>query len=134
MKPIPTVPRHDRNEDNEALMTRSQIHFTTGMIIYPPEEFEGGYDDAIAFAEKQRELYPARVPGIIFGSCGWMLYALLGCLVTTGRSWPVRRPSSGFGYAAGIGVYWGCPPALDSRHQISQGRRNWRYENGIALR
>lgn len=39
-------------------VARFQINFTSGVIVYPPEEFEGSYPDAKKFAEAQLERYP----------------------------------------------------------------------------
>jgi hypothetical protein len=39
-------------------MARFQISFTTGIVIYPPKEFEGSYVEAKVFAEAELGHYP----------------------------------------------------------------------------
>lgn len=38
-------------------MARFQINFTSGIIMYPPEEIEGSYNDAKEFAESRLKDY-----------------------------------------------------------------------------
>jgi len=60
-------------------MARFQINFTTGIIIHPPKEFGGSYEEAKVFAEKECEHYP---PGTRYHISKWRFDPVCPVLVS----------------------------------------------------